>query len=220
MQNESSKYKVGIVDDHALFACSLERLIDSFPNFEISFNLRNGLELQKKLEEDEATPDIILLDVNMPVFNGFETAAWLFETYPRIKFLALTMDDEETSIIKMLRNGAKGYLLKDIEPEYLLTALKEVLENGYYHSEKVSEALLHSIGWTGPDNEDLLNFKEQEITFIKLASSEMTYKEIAEKMNLSPKTIDGYRQELFRKLNIKNRVGLVMFGIKHDIVKL
>lgn len=218
MLNESSKYKVGIVDDHALFACSLEKLINSFSEFETSFNLRNGVELQKKLEEDGVIPDIILLDINMPVFNGFETAEWLYRTYPRIKFLALTMEDDEISIIKMLRHGAKGYMLKDIEPEYLKMVLNEVVENGYYHSEKVSEALLHSIGWS--DTDDLLNFKEHEITLIKLASSEMTYKEIAERMNLSPKTIDGYRQELFKRLNVKNRVGLVMFGIKYEIIKL
>lgn len=218
MQDKPLQYKVGIVDDHALFAYSLERLINSFPNFEVSFNLRNGFELQKKLGQEGGTPDIVLLDINMPVLNGFETAEWLCKTHPSVQFLALTMDDEETSIIKMLRNGAKGYLLKDIEPEYLLRGLNEVIDNGYYHSEKVSEALLHSIGYS--ENEELLNFKEQEIAFIKLASSEMTYKEIAEKMNLSPKTIDGYRQELFRKLNIKNRVGLVMFAIKHEIVKL
>ncbi len=218
VEGEGLKFKVGIVDDHALFACSLEKLIDSFPNFETLFNLRNGFELQKILDEDGIIPDIILIDVNMPVLNGFETAEWLFHKHPRIKFLALTMDDDEISIIKMLRFGAKGYMLKDIEPEYLKAVLNEVLENGYYHSEKVAEALLHSIGWTSVD--DFLNLKEHELIFIRLASSEMTYKEIAERMNLSPKTVDGYRQELFKRFNIRNRVGLVMFALKNNIIEL
>lgn len=218
MLNETSKYKVVIVDDHALFACSLEKLINSFPNFETQYNLRNGLELQKKLTDDGVIPDIILIDINMPVLNGFETAEWLFRTHPGIKFLALTMEDDESSILRMLRLGAKGYLLKDIEPENLNSALNEVVEKGYYHSNKVSEALLHSLN--PQEEEDLLGFREHEITFIKLASSEMTYKEIAEVMNLSPKTIDGYRHDLFNRLNIKNRVGLVMFALKNNIIKL
>ena len=218
MQDKLSKYKVVIVDDHALFAGSLEKLINSFPNFVTIFHLRNGLELQKKLAEGGVVPDIILIDINMPVLNGFETAEWLSRVHPNIKFLALTMEDDDAKILKMLRFGAKGYLLKDIEPGVLNTALDEVMEKGYYHSQKVSEALLHSLG--RPDGDDLLSFKENEITFIQLASSEMTYKEIAEVMNLSPKTIDGYRQDLFNRLNIKNRVGLVMFALKNNIIKL
>lgn len=218
MQNEPPQYTVVIVDDHALFACSLEKLINSFPNFKTQYNLRNGLELQKKLTDEGVIPDIILIDINMPVLNGFETAEWLFRTHPSIKFLALTMEDDEPSILRMLRHGAKGYLLKDIEPENLNSALNEVIEKGYYHSNKVSEALIHSLNPQVEDN--LLGFREHEITFIKLASSELTYKEIAEVMNLSPKTIDGYRQDLFKTLKIKNRVGLVMFALKNDIIKL
>ncbi len=217
MQKKVKKYKVAIVDDHALFAGSLERLINSFENFVTAFHLRNGLELQRKLLEGEV-PDIILLDINMPVMNGFETAEWLTASFPDIKFLALSMEDDEISILKMLRRGAKGYLLKDIHPGKLNTALEEVVKKGYYHSDKVSETLLHSLN--SPQDYGIPQFKENEITFIELACSEMTYKEIAEVMNLSPKTIDGYRQDLFNKLQIKNRVGLVMYALKNNIIKL
>lgn len=218
MKDESSPYKVAIVDDHVLFACSLEGLINSFSDFSTIFHVRNGLELQKSLRDHTNFPDVILIDINMPVMNGFETAEWLSKTHPQIKFLALTMDDEEASILKMLRLGAKGYLLKDIEPENLNSALKEVVEKGYFHCDKVSDALLHSLNPTV--NDDLIKFKENELIFIKLASSEMTYKEIADVMNLSYKTIDGYRQDLFNKLHIKNRVGLVMFALKNNIIQL
>ncbi|QAA81324.1 response regulator transcription factor [Aequorivita sp. H23M31] len=218
MRDESSKYKIAIVDDHALFAGSLEKLINSFPNFVTIFHLRNGLELQKKLAEDDNVPDVILIDINMPVMNGFETAEWLSQNHPQIKFLALTMDDDEMNILKMLRLGAKGYLLKDIEPEYLHVALNEVIEKGYFHSEKVSDALLNSL--VEPKGKKELTFKKNELIFLKLASSEMTYKEIADVMQLSPKTIDGYRQELFNRLEIKNRVGLVIFALKNNIIKL
>lgn len=216
--NIADKHTVAIVDDHSLFARSLEKLINSFSNFRVLFHAKNGKEFKGFIEEAQILPEIVLLDINMPVMNGFETAEWIMANHPKIKILALSMEDDEQTILKMLRKGAKGYLLKDIHPEILNTALKELIERGYYHSEKVSETLLHSIS---PDEEGIiLNFKENEMTFIQLACSEMTYKEIADIMDLSPKTIDGYRQDLFKRLKIKNRVGLVIFALKKNLIKL
>lgn len=218
MLNENAKYKVVIVDDHALFAGSLEKLINSFFNFTAIFHVGNGLELQRKLAKEKEVPDIILLDINMPVLNGFETAEWLSSNYPDIKFLALSMDDDEFYILKMLRLGARGYLLKDIEPKELNHALNEVVNKGYFHCEKVSDALLHSIGL--PKDDDVFGLREHELVFIKLASSDMTYKEIADVMNVTPKTVDNYRQIIFKKLKIKNRIGLVIFALKNNIIKI
>src|SRR5699024_6517372 len=118
---------------------------------------------------------------------------------------------------KMLRLGAKGYLLKEMHPDDLYTALNEVISSGYYHSARVSDILVRSLN---SDELKPLKLKENELTFIKLACSEMTYKEIADKMFLSPKTIDGYRQELFNRFDIKNRVGLVIFALKNNIIKI
>lgn len=211
-------HTVAIVDDHSLFARSLEKLINSFSHFRVLFHAKNGVELQERINEGKVLPDIVLLDINMPVMNGFETAEWIMGNHPRIKILALSMEDDEQTILRMLRKGAKGYLLKDIHPEILNTALKELMEKGYYHSDKVSETLLHSIS---PDEEGrVMDFKENELIFIQLACSEMTYKEIANVMDLSPKTIDGYRQDLFKRLKIKNRVGLVIFALKRNLIKI
>ncbi len=214
--NRENKHTVAIVDDHSLFASSLEKLINSFVNFRVLFHAKNGVELQERIENG-ALPEIILLDINMPIMNGFETAEWLMLNHPKIKTLALSMEDDEHSILRMLRKGVKGYLLKDIHPEILNAALVELIEKGYYHSEKVSDTLLNSIA---SDDDSLMDFKENELTFIQLACSEMTYKEIADKMGLSPKTIDGYRQDLFKRLKIKNRVGLVIFALKKNLTKL
>ncbi|MFT5437339.1 MAG: DNA-binding NarL/FixJ family response regulator [Ulvibacter sp.] len=214
----SPDIKIAIVDDHLLFASSLAKLIQTFSGYKVVFHAKNGLDLQNQLKTVDSHPDIILLDINMPVMDGHETIVWLTEHHPEIKVLALSMDDNEEVILKMLRNGAKGYLLKDIHPEKLKEAMSEVLQRGYYHSEKVSMALLNSIGVDGKD--DLPVFKENQIKFMKLACSEMTYKEIADVMCLSPKTIDGYRQDLFNKLEIKNRVGLVLYALKNDIMIL
>lgn len=217
MADKTSNYKVAIVDDHALLASSLEQLIDSFPGFSAIYHARNGVELQRKLQSDAEVPDLILLDVNMPVMDGFETAEWLTKNHPEIKFLTLTMDDDEFTVLKMLRLGAKGYLLKDIHPDHLLGALNEVMEKGYYHSSKVSDILVRSLH---TEEKEKIALKDNELTFIQLACSEMTYKEIADKMHLSPKTIDGYRHELFNRFDVKNRVGLVIFALKNNLIHL
>lgn len=212
------KSKIVLVDDHLLLAGSLEKLINSFDGFEVSYHASNGKELQTMLASKPEKPDLILLDINMPVMDGFETAEWLTENHPEIKILALSMDDDEKVILKMLQKGAKGYLLKDIHPDKLKIALQEVIDKGYYHSEKVATTLLHSIQPSYQKEE--MKFKENELKFLQLACSEMTYKEIADVMHLSPKTIDGYRQELFNRLHIKNRVGLVIYALKNDIIQI
>lgn len=216
--NTNGKYTVAIVDDHFLFASSLEKLINSFSDFRVLFHAKNGQELQEIIADNGEVPEIILLDINMPVMDGYETAQWIMHTHPKIRILVLSMEDDEYTILKMIRRGAKGYLLKDIHPEILKTALHELMDKGYYHSEKVSETLLHSLSPTEEGN--ILDFKENELTFIQLACSEMTYKEIAGIMKLSPKTIDGYRQDLFNRLKIKNRVGLVIFALKKELIKI
>lgn len=218
MESEFNKHTIVIVDDHLLFANSLEKLINSFSNFRVLFNAKNGKDLQLKLKMEEAKPDIILLDINMPVMDGFETMDWLSENHPNIGVIALSMDDNESTILKILRKGANGYLLKDIHPEKLKVALKEVMEKGYYHSDMVAATLIQSLNTITEEKE--LTFKENELNFIQLSCTEMTYKEIAEVMNLSPKTIDGYRNDLFRKLNIKNRVGLVIYALKNKMVEI
>ncbi|MBT8256190.1 MAG: response regulator transcription factor [Bacteroidia bacterium] len=214
----SRKHTIGIVDDHLLFASSLEKLINSFDDFEVLFKARNGIELQDELSVNRHRPDIILLDINMPVMNGFETVKWITAHHPQIKVLALSVEDNEKIILSMIREGAKGYFLKDIHPDELRKALLVVMDKGYYYSEKVTSTMVNALH---PDNNEAqVKLKENELTFLQLACSEMTYKEIADIMNLSPKTIDGYRQELFNKLRIKNRVGLVIYALKNNIIEL
>ncbi|MCH9659429.1 MAG: response regulator transcription factor [Bacteroidetes bacterium] len=217
MTNQKT-YTLAIVDDHLLFGSSLEKLINSFPEFEVLYKARNGVELQKELSANENIPDLILLDINMPVMNGIETVTWLTEHYPKIKVLALSVEDNEQTILKMIRGGAKGYFLKDIHPDDLKMALLEVMAKGYFYSEMVTATMVNAL--QPGAKEPLVKLKEKELTFLQLACSEMTYKEIADIMNLSPKTIDGYRQELFNKLRIRNRVGLVIYALKNHLIEL
>lgn len=211
--------EVIIVDDHVLFARSLASLVDSYEEYSVKYTFQNGSELVDKFSSGMPLPAIILLDVKMPIMDGIATMKWLKKHQPEAKVLALSMEDDEQTILSMLRNGAKGYLLKDIQPALLKKALDTVIEQGYFHTEQVTETLMNALNG---DNSGVQNIKlkENEIRFIKLACEEKTYKEIAEEMFLSPKTIDGYRQHLFEILSVKNRIGLVMYAIKHKIVEI
>jgi len=212
------KNDVIIVDDHLLFAQSLANLVDTFEDYQVKFTFKNGSELVDKLSAGMELPAIILLDVKMPVMDGIATMKWLKKYQPEAKVLALSMEDDEKTILAMLRNGAKGYLLKDIHPAVLLRALDTVISKGYFHTEQVANTLMKSLN--NKEDVDQIQLKENEIRFIKLACEEKTYKEIADEMFLSPKTIDGYRQHLFEILGVKNRIGLVMYAIKHKIVEI
>lgn len=207
--------KIIIVDDHTLFAQSLQILVNSFQEYEVTHVMKNGKELVDYIKANKVKPDIVLLDIRMPIMDGLDTMAWLQQNNPAQKVLALTMEHDEETIIKMLQFGCRGYLLKDIEPREFLFALEEVMQNGYFYSDEANHAIEHQ---NNPKTFE--NVTAREMEFIELACTEKTYKEIAEVMNLSPKTIDGYRESLFSKLHLKSRVGLVVFAIKNGIIKV
>lgn len=212
--------KVALVDDHVLLRNGLAGLVNSFDGYEVLFEANNGSDFQKKIKEDNL-PDMVLMDINMPELDGYATAQWLKQTYPLIKVLALSMYDNETAIIRMFKAGAKGYILKDSEPNELKAALDSITNRGYYYSELVTGKLIHSINKSDDDAVSNANkLTEREVDFLKLACSEMTYKEIASQMHLSPRTIDGYRDALFEKLNIKTRTGLAIYAIKNSLVQV
>lgn len=210
-------YSVVIVDDHLLFAQALQNLLNSFDNCHVLYHARNGLEFINKLKDKSNVPDIALIDINMPVMNGIETTEWLTKNKPEVSALALSMDDEASTVMKMLRAGAKGYLLKDIDPAVLEDSFHQVLGKGFCYSELVNNTVLHSLC---KQNDPAQQLREREIEFLKLVCTEKTYKEIASEMYLSPKTIDGYRDSLFEKLHIKSRVGLAVFAIKNKIYNI
>ncbi|OMQ08958.1 response regulator transcription factor [[Flexibacter] sp. ATCC 35103] len=209
------KNKIIIVDDHLLFSQSLELLINSFKDFEVINRFENGKVFISYLQENtNSDVDLILLDVNMPVLDGVSTMKWIKENRPELKVIALSVNDDEEIIIKMLTNGAKGYLLKDTSPEIFKDCIISVIEKGFYFTELVSGMLVKKAN----NDTAKINLKDKEIIFIKHACTEKTYKEIASEMCLSPKTIDGYRECLFDKLEIKTRIGLVLYAIKNKIV--
>ena len=210
---------VAVADDHSLLRNALAKLINTFENYSILFEADNGKELRNKILQN-VVPDIVLLDVNMPEMDGFETTQWLHKTYPQVKVLALSMFSDEKTIIKMFRVGAKGYLLKNTDADELKKALDSLVDKDVYLSDYVSGKLVSGLheDMDKPDKEVILNEKERE--FLRWACSELSYKDIAAKMFVSPRTIDDYRQSLFNKLKVHSRVGLVMYAIKNGIVQV
>jgi two-component system, NarL family, invasion response regulator UvrY len=213
---------VVLVDDHVLLRSGLASLVESFGNYKVLFEADNGKQFMEKLAP-KMPPDIVLMDINMPEMDGYATAMWLKNQHPSVKILTLSMYDNENSVIRMFKAGARGYILKDCEPNELRLALDSLVTKGFYYSEMVTGKLVHNINHHDDfENEAkvITNLNDREITFIKLCCSELTYKEIGEKMLLSTRTIDGYRDDLFRKLNLKTRVGLVMFAVKNGLINL
>ena len=216
------KHNIAVVDDHTLFRKGLISLINVFPNFDVILEASNGKDFIQRLNPEQL-PEIVLMDISMPEMDGYATCEWLKSHYPSIKVLALSTMDAETAIIKMIRSGAKGYIVKDADLSELKLAFSELLSIGFFYNELVSRKVIHSISRIVEDNDAvtaLQKLSDNELNFLRLSCSEKTYQEIANEMFKSEKTIDGYRAELFKKLNVSSRVGMVMYAIKNGIVQL
>jgi DNA-binding NarL/FixJ family response regulator len=212
------KITLGIADDHQLFLKSLSLLISSLEDFTILIEAMNGKDLIEKIETKKIEPDIILLDVNMPVMDGRQTAELLSKKYPAIKLVALSMKDDDATIISMIKAGCCSYLLKDIHPEELNKALHEIYKKGYYNSDAANINYRRLLQHQEKQNELQLTDKEKH--FLQLACSDATYKQIASAMNVSERTVDGYRENLFRKLNVQSRTGMALEAIRRNLVTI
>ncbi len=209
---------IALADDHAILRKGVAEILSRFDNMAVIIEAGDGKELIAKLQAAGTLPDVCIVDINMPEMNGYETSVEIKKRWPQIKILALSMYDTELNVIKMLRSGANGYVLKDSDPEELRFAISEVYRHGFYHSELVTGRMLHILH--DPDNKVNAELNDRETAFLKLCCTELTYKEIADQMFLSPRTIDGYREALFKKLNITTRTGLAMYAIKAGMVSV
>jgi len=211
---ETEKILIAIVDDHTLFRNGVAALMSEFEELQVVFEAENGQQMQGALAK-HPLPDVVLMDINMPVMDGYEATAWLKKNYPKVKVLALSMFEDDQAVIKMIRCGACGYVLKESKPRELLDAIKTIHTKGIYINEMVSGKLLRRVS----DNNDSPDLTKKELEFLKLCCSELTYKEMADQMFISPRTVDNYRESLFQKLNIKSRTGLVLYAIQNEIFK-
>jgi len=216
-----STTNIALVDDHVLLRNGLANLVNTFDGYSVLFEADNGKDFIEQLKT-HPHPDIILLDITMPEMNGPETASWIQKNLPLAKVLVLSVMDSEIMIINMLKRGAKGYILKDSKPAVFKQALDSIRDSGFFMNELVSNKMVNFLSQmdNGREQKGLASVTAREMEFLKLAATDMPMKDIAEKMNVSTRTVDGYRDELFRKLNVQSRIGLVLFAIKNGLQKL
>jgi two-component system, NarL family, invasion response regulator UvrY len=212
---------IALVDDHVMLRNGLASLIKDL-GYRVLFEASDGIDFIDKLGVS-GVPDLVLMDINMPKMDGYETCSWVKLNHPEVRVLALSMFDDEDSIMRMIRNGARGYVLKDCEFGELRMAIDAVVTKGFHYSERVTGRLVHSIQQEDDRaSENILvnSLTPRELEFVKFAATDLTYKQIADQMHVSPRTVDGYRDDLFEKLQVKSRVGLVLFAIKYKIVNV
>jgi len=213
--------RVALADDHILLRSALASLIDSFGDCKVIHQSSNGKELIDWFE-DGLVPDVAILDLNMPLMNGYEAARLIQKKFPAVNVLMLTMYDSELTLIRLLQSGVKGFLKKDIHPSELKFAIHSVMSAGYYYSNHTAGKLANLFRSVDEKKNSLHNMilSEQELQFLKLACSDLTYKEVAQKMKLNPRSVDNLRDQLFIKLDVKSRVGLAMVALKNGIVTI
>ena len=213
--------RVALADDHILLRSALASLIDSFGDCRVIHQSCNGKELIDWFENG-LVPDVAILDLNMPLMNGYEAARLIQKNFPVVNVLMLTMYDSELTLIRLLQLGVKGFLKKDIHPSELKFAIHSVMSAGYYYSNHTAGKLANLFRSVDEKKSSLHNMilSEQELQFLKLACSDLTYKEVAQKMKLNPRSVDNLRDQLFVKLDVKSRVGLAMVALKNGIVTL
>jgi len=218
MATDINKIQVALADDHNLVRSSLVKLVSSFKNCSVLFDVENGEQVQEKLQ-NHIIPDILLLDISMPIMDGFQTALWATKNYPQVKIVALSMETDERSIVKMMRNGAKGFLSKNTEPAELLKAIETVMTKNFYLPEDISWSLVKGMQNEANQPVEPSELSDKEKEYLALVCTELTLDQIAKKMFISPRTGDDYRAILYDKLKVRSRMGMAIYAIKNGLVE-
>ncbi|MFK7749951.1 MAG: response regulator [Kordia sp.] len=213
--------KVGITDDHELFREGVKLIANTFEGVEVILEAENGHELLTQLKN--AVPDVMLLDLEMPVMDGIEATKKIREEYPGIKILILSMHKEERMITYLMEIGANGYILKDAAPQEFEEAIRVVYEKGFYFNEAVSHAML-----TGLKNKtkkppkigDNYDLTSREMKVLLLIAEGLTTSEISEKLFISPRTTEGHRKNLISKLGVRNSAALLIKALKKGLISI
>ncbi|HEY8894550.1 MAG TPA: response regulator transcription factor [Niastella sp.] len=214
--------KVAIADDHKIFRSGVINTLIPYENIRFVFEADDGLHLLQNMETQQ--PDVILMDLKMPNMDGIEATIKVKEKYPDVKIIILTMYEDDNFIVHLVENGANAYLLKNAEPEEIYEAICTTFEKGFYFNDNVNLALLKKVLHKNKQqfkptlkNEIQLNDREQEV--LKLICNELTTQEISEQIFLSPRTVEGIRQKLLEKINVKNSVGLVLYAFRNGLIE-
>jgi DNA-binding NarL/FixJ family response regulator len=213
------KIKIAIADDYMIFREGLKVSLAQDEAMQVIFEAENGEDLIAALETKK--PDIIIMDLKMPIMDGMEATQIIRKRFNEIKVLVVSMYEDDKFIIHLMEIGANGYLLKNAEPDEIRKAIYAVHENGYYFNDLVNKALLKKLVIKNnfkPSFNENVDLSERELEVLKLICEEKTAAEIAKQIFLSPRSVEGIRQRLIEKIGVRNTAGIVMFAIKNGIV--
>ena len=212
------KIKVAIADDYKIFREGLKVSLGQDDNMHVLLEADNGEDLLKEIESKQ--PDVIIMDLKMPIMDGMEATQLVRKKYPAIKVLVVSMYEDDKFIIHLMEIGANGYLLKNAEPDEIRKAIYAVHENGYYFNDLVNKALLKKLVLKNnikPSFNENVDLTERELEVLKLICEEKTAAEIAKQIFLSPRSVEGIRQRLIEKIGVRNTAGIVMFAVKNGL---
>jgi len=218
------KINIAIADDEQLFRKGIRFLLEREANFNVLFEAENGKELIDFVTNTEEFPDVILMDLKMPEINGIEATKIIHKTHPDIKIIALTSYDGKSFITNMIDVGASSYLLKNTSPKTVIRTINEVYEKGFYYDEKVltiiHENIISSSGTRIKSDLDKKLLSKRELAILELICEQYKTSEIAEKLFISPRTVEGHRNNLLLKTRSKNVAGLVIYGIQKKLIEI
>ena len=212
------KISVAIADDYKIFREGLKVSLAQDDNMEVIFEADNGEDLINAMSENK--PDVIIMDLKMPIMDGMEATQLIRKKFNDVKVLVVSMYEDDKFIIHLMEIGANGYLLKNAEPDEIRKAIYAVYENGYYFNDLVNKALLKKLVLKNnfkPSFNENVDFTERELEVLKLICEEKTAAEIAKQIFLSPRSVEGIRQRLIEKIGVRNTAGIVMFAVKHGL---
>lgn len=214
--------KISIVDDHKIFREGLKSTLGDYRGIQLISESCNGQQIVEKLAHEK--PDVVLMDMKMPIMDGIQATAQITQHFKTVKVLALSMFDDDKYILSMMKSGARGYLLKSAEPDEIVEAIRSVHEKGFYFNDHLSLTMVKKLmGNSIFENEEekrTVELNERESDILKLICAEYANTEIADKMCLSVRTVEGYRTKLFEKIGAKNIAGLVIYAIKNKIIQI
>ena len=210
---------IALVDDHTITRRGIKTVLELHPEIQVTIEASNGSELLEKFKRS-SLPDIVILDVNMPQMNGFQTIRHLTEKFKTIKIIIFSLINENDAVINMINLGACGYISKSADPDDLVDVVLAVNNSGFYLNQLVKRSYLKDakLNKIKPGFNGSQYLTPKELEFIQLCATNFTYKEIATKLAVSPKTLENYRDSLFSKLSINNRAALILFGIKNGLI--
>jgi two-component system, NarL family, response regulator DegU len=211
--------KIAIADDHALFRRGMASLLKTIPDFEVILEASNGQELVDQIPD--CKPDLVIMDLKMPVMDGMQATEYIREKFPEIKVIVISMLDEDQFVYKLMELGANGYLLKDTDTEEVEMAIRTVLEEDYYYGPFLNKVMHRRFLDKSRKKEATINskihFTERELEIIQLVCDGLTTVQIADKVCLSNRTVDGHRNSIMDKLGVKNTAGVVVYAVKNQL---